>query len=35
LTVKELARRKGVDISYIYRIRRKAIAKLKKVFGVT
>jgi len=35
LTAKELAQRKGVDISYIYRIRRRAIAKLKKVFGVT
>lgn len=33
LSVKEVARKKGVDISYIYRLRRRAIAKLKKVLG--
>ena len=35
LSAKEVARKKGVDISYIYRLRRRAIAKLRKILGVT
>ncbi|MBP8675040.1 MAG: flagellar biosynthesis protein FliA, partial [Acetomicrobium sp.] len=35
LSAKEVARKRGVDISYIYRLRRRAIAKLRKILGVT
>jgi len=30
-----VARKRGVDISYIYRLRRRAIAKLREILGVT
>lgn len=35
LSAKEVARKRGVDISYIYRLRRRAIAKLREILGVT